>query len=555
MAGATPIGNLTYNGITFDGALEIRVTVDAVKDEAEQTIMYHRNTIRAHAVVTNANGTDGDMETIRTKLLEPARQLTFTGKGFGNDLTVGPGDDVRNGPMPSMLSWVPIGANKACEFDWECVACVSKCDNASKAPGKQGGIMSMGYTISWSIDEHGMTTRTISGHILIAQGRNGRKPRDSADKYLNRVTTPQPKGYRRTSSRNLSKDRSRLEFTVTDTQIRSNNPFPEHATEIRGRHRIRWQRGEQTSAFLIGHISIDFSPKKGISGTQAWAYFLTLTKARIEHANKAKGSKCVFLDGLDVEEDLWGTACHFGISYRILGEATGPNGVINGIVSIPGLWQPLDTSWDKWHASMKDVFSLRGIADMQHTPATDLIIDLCEQGTPPSETPSDASGNPPYKKPESPNPYTPDKKSSYIYHRNTVIPSSHRPVVRQSPSQAPDYQPTDTGGASQDGHPTFPAQAGTKDTLQEGGQSRYAITMQGTAQRAGYPINKPVLKTSTMTGVTAADYKEVSCKFAQTVAASSFGVPVYTAVWLIEYMIAGTPGTVKTTKNIAEGLG
>lgn len=552
MAGLNTIGRLSYNGIVFDGALEANVTVDAVMDEAGQTIMYHRNLIRAKAVVTNANGTDANMESIRRKLLEPARELIFTGKGFGNDMIVGPEQDVANGPMPRMLKWTHLGANKACEFEWEVVACVPRCDT-TQALAK--GIMSLAYDISWSIDEHGMTTKSYSGYIQIAQGRNGRRPRDTADAYLKHLTMVVPEGFKRTSSRTLSKDRSRLDFTITDVQIPSDNPWPEHMTMVRGRHRDRWQRGPN-GAILMNTINLDLSPKLGISGTQAWAVFLSIVKARVEHAHATNGSKCTLLDSLEADEDLFGKPCGFSVNYRILGSLKdGAGGIIPGFVSLPGLWKPLDGQWSKWKASMADVFDLRGLKGDTHTASTDLIIDLCEQSTPPFVSPPIAHPPRPYEKKEYDSPYTPDKDSSYLQYRQSVTPSFRAPIIRQSPTQPYSPSSDNGGGASQDGYPTFPAGGATKDILQEGGAPRYSITLRGFAERAGYPIAKPTLKTSLAGGaVSSGDFKQAACTFTQVVANSSFGVPVYTAAWIIEYMLAGTPGQVKAPTNIAEGL-
>lgn len=539
MPGLATIGLLQYNGIRFDSAAKVRVQTDYPLDDAGRSILYQRYTITVNAIVAPGNGpADGSLEAIRSQLGEPARAFTFTGCGFGNDLELPMGADVAGGPIPKILSWESIGSNYAAEIEWQVVVCVPSC--RSQSPGK-GGVLAINYEQTFAIDEHGDTTRVTTGYLQIAQNRNGRRPKDTADAYLNRIAVKQPEGFARQLTRSLSLDKSRVDFTVIDRQIPSPNAYPPNMTAIEGRHSVRWSRMNGGAMTLRNTIRMSVRPKAGISGSVAWMVFGEIVRKRLLQAigtPPIKG-RTVLLDELELEEDLFGRPCNFAVGYRI-------TGCLCDILKDTGLWQPIGTTWAKWHESLPNVQNWKGTAQIGHRTSDDIIVDFCGGGSLlidqtqtniPQPKPTYATfKNDPDKIPED---------GGYISYSNTIIPSRHRPVTRQSIVQPPDDDKYGAQSITANAPAVYPPSQGYKDTIQEGGTSRYTVHMVGSAVRAGKKIPKPTLIQAGSSGTP----REVSSQFAQTVIGTWFCVPIYRAEWAYEYAIDGSPGRVDPKEN------
>lgn len=536
MPGLTPIGELVYNSYAFDATSKAKVSVEYVYDDAGRTIMYQRHTLTVEAMVAEDPACDLTLEIIRRKLGEPARLLTFTNRGFGTTTAVGPGatEDVAWGPKPKVLSWESIGANRAAEIVWQVVFCIAICES----PGAvAAGVMGLNYEIAWSIDRHGMTRRTISGHILISNNRTA--PR-SADEFLDRLAVKAVPGFERTTERHLSSDRSRLEFSYTDTQIPSRNPLPPLITWATGKHRTRWSLGNgSTSAFLKNSISCEFNPKLGVSPALAWQIFRDVCKQRFDAF--ALANKKFIIDEVEAEEDIWGTACGFSVSWRVIS-------TLENLLKDSGIWKPLGFDWKLWNASVANAQGPRGLAGM--VGGVDIIIDLCrgpiqqtvEPVGPPPATPYDISGG--FKN----TPPTPE--TSYLQYAMNVEPYRVRPVTRQAIMQAPDTE--SSSGMSEMGTQTsfkYPTGTSTPDIIQEGGQSRYGVRITGHAIRAGFEIPRPAV--TKFGGETAT---ERSGRFVSRATANALGVPVYSAAWDIDYALPATPKIVRMFANIKENI-
>ena len=220
MVGMATVGTLSYNGVDFDGSSKVTVQVDPVKDESGRTVLYHRHTLNVSATIADNDSTDGDMRLIRQRLGEQGAELIFINRGFGDDLIVNsPGGTVRDvkwGPIPEVISWKPIGSLRACEIEWRVTTCVPVCSSTS---GMYSGIITINYDMAWSISEKGYTTRTITGYLEIAMTRSGRSAPDTADRYRDKITPTVPTRFKRSQSWTLSKDKSRLDFSIVDKEV------------------------------------------------------------------------------------------------------------------------------------------------------------------------------------------------------------------------------------------------------------------------------------------------------------------------------------------------
>ena len=312
--GLPATGELSYNGYEFDGASKIVASVEFLLDEAKRVVIAHFHTIKVSAVIANDTDLDGDMEDIRKRLGEAGKTLKFVNKGFGDDLTVKSGNifggggrrvsDVTNGPFPKILSWAPLGDDRAAQIEWQVTVTVPIC--RAGVPHFQG-VMALNYGVDYQIDRHGDTTRTLSGYIQIAQ-QSGLDAGDTADRYRHFFAPAGIHGFARQQTWSVSLDKARIDFVITDTQIPTPNAYPEGITEITASHRQSWRRGKSGTQFF-NTITASITPEAGLPGDRAWQVFHKLVKERMAHS-KSKG-KPPFLISLDVEEGIYSRTHNF----------------------------------------------------------------------------------------------------------------------------------------------------------------------------------------------------------------------------------------------------
>lgn len=536
----TSQGSLIYNGFTFPGETHVNVQSKPARDDAGRATLCQEITISAKTVIANTSGTDGEVLNVRQLLGEQGKALIFSGWGHGNDLAVNVSTaglrDVRWGPKPEVVSWVPIGGAQACDVEWVCVTSVPICD----MPGtvRSSGLMALNYSVSFSLDSRGYTTRTTAGYIEVAQTRVGKKTPDTADAYRSAVTPPLPDNFKRQWSWNLSADKSRLDFSIVDSEIPSPNAWPPGVVDIRGTHRTSWQRN---AMMKVRHrISLDIEMAANYPMLAAYQFMLAVVTARVGAAKAL--TKQVFIEEVSSEEDLFGRKASFSVSWRIIGS-------LIDILTASGFWTPLGTNWPQWQASMAASFAQRGHAGLFHSASTDSIVDLCgptgsipwggKTGTLVPFFPGNQQGLT-NKKP------TPDQ--SWLQYRNAIEIQRIRPVSQLSPIQEPDtelkaWNPNDAGGM------VYPQKGGHDHVIQTGGRSRYKAVMKGHAERAGYEIPRPSLLKVGSQNVT-----ETGGRFLQDCAGMQLGVPVYRAAWNLEYALPNSPEKTPPPNNMNDGV-
>lgn len=533
------VGTLIYNDYEFDASSKVTVQSEMVQDEAQRTVTYQRQTITVRATIANDNSTDTDLETVKALLGEQGAGLRFVNRGFGDDVLINvPGGvkDLKFGPVPKILSWEPIGSHNACEIEWQVVIHVPHCAHTVR----RKGVLAFNYEVDFSIDR-GNTTRTISGYLEIAQTRNARRAPECADLYRDLLRPGLPDGFDRKHNYRISKDKSRLDFTITDTQVNSKFAYPAGVISATGRHRVSWSRNNRGATTLRNSISMELEMVPGVSQAQAWAIFGQIVKKRIDWA-KRQNRLPVLLDELIAEEDIWGRSSSFSVGYRVLRTCGAC------LAKHAGLWQPIDTDWRRWRLSMASIFNERGHAQLGW-PSGDAIIDLCGQVSPIAQ--ADYSRTPAeprvalaavFK-----NDYPPPD-TSYIKYEQTLVPMRERPVQRQSYLQETEASSDLIGSDPEERTPfNFGNTGGTSDTIQEGGRSRYSVQLVGSGQRAGYPIPRPSLESIGRQSAT-----ETMFKMMQSVVGNWFGVPIYQGYWVGNYIVGNGPGEVKLEPNIKE---
>ena len=541
MPGLPAVGTLSYNGYTFDGTAKIKVAAHKVRDEAERTVIGVRYEITVEAVIAGSgSGTsDVNMAAVHAALSQDGQHLVFANKGFGSSVSInGPSGfrDIEWGPKTEVLYWEPMGSSQACAIVWTVTTTIPECSLANTS-----GIMAMNYEIDYQVDIHGDTTRTITGYLQIAVTRTIVKSiPDVADRYRVNVAPQAPLGYERTQDWKTSKNKSRLDFTIVDTQIPSPNPYPPNVTAIDGTHSVSWSRANRGGMKHRNILEMTVRPQRGVSGGQAWLIFLTILRQRLQASSYA--NRKVFIDEVSVQENIFGFPCEFRVGWRLIGK-------LKDIITDNGLWQPIGTDWQLWAASLTGTqFNIRGSSGLILQPNNDAIVDLCGY----SFTNTNDGGQViqiPAPPPPSPiKNETPTPSESWLYYRAQLIPITSTPLVRHSVLQTP---PTDSapGDINATGGFSLPySSSATADVIQKRGKDRIWVRFVGQARRAGFKIPRP--KLLTIGGAAATEKHGV---FSMRKIGDYLGVPVYAAQWDITYALNNAPqGEIVPPDNVEE---
>lgn len=536
------VGTVRYNGYTFDGASRLSVRTEFVTDDADREIIYHKHTITVRAVIQSDGSTNLPMEEIRARLSKQGAELLVVNNGFGRiqhhpTQTAAP-RDVRWGPKPKMLSWVPLGGGNAAEIEWQCEICQAACGLDNAIAFTDGSVLALNYSADYTLDPHGDTTRVLTGYLEIAQSRFGNNTYFSADQYRERISPEPPEGFMRVSRNfHISEDKSRLNFTIVDRQIPSENPWPEGVTEISCEYDVRWS--QKQGSIYMASLNMDVRGRRGIPKARLWAHFTTLMRQKVMSSDA--GGRYAILLSLRAKEDVFGMGCSFSATWRY-------TSTITNFIEQAGMFRPIGTTWERWKTSLDDVqFNHRGTAGLELKPSQDAIISLCNpQGSVLRDDQKPETKLRQSSDPISQDPPPPDQ-SWLSYDMQTTV-HRDRPVARLSYMQEPDAEPT-TPSMRQSAAPDWGAPGGEDDLLHQSGRSKYVVTLSGSALRAGHKIPRPKLEQ-----VGDQVPVEVSGTYSQKIVGNSLGVPIYAAAWEIDYELPNSPGTVHPEDNLKEGV-
>lgn len=386
-------GTLEYNGVEFN-LYSCKISGHPVLDDAGRTVKYVEWTIEVEAkVFSNILGltsfvrspTDTKITTLRRQLTEIGKEFHLESKGFGilwvNGGSSGSVPDVNWGPIPKVITWVPVGNDKAAHITWQCTVHVPEC-----VTPRHQGIMSFVWETGFDIDIHGWTTLNHKGTIEIANNRNSNGDvLDNVDRYRSFAKREVLPGFQRIQQNySPSKNHSRLDFHMVDKEIPV--PLPNDVTIANIRHRIS---SGLNKGFAIwgGSIGGSIVMKAGETKEQSWDRFnlilrdrLGLTKSKLKNLDMVKkksgGKKegTLMLTSVEIDEEVFGISSEFNVGYSIVGAN------LSNILEVSGLWKPIEgTSFNSWKRSLLDsAFHERGFARITIEPENDKIIDLCK---------------------------------------------------------------------------------------------------------------------------------------------------------------------------------
>lgn len=304
-------GPVSYNGFEFPPALHSGVTVVPEYDENDRALKYITVAVQIEFIYTAPDydaymptGPNDDSQienSFRTnipilvkRLSEPGQALRFVSQGFG-DFTVNAGSvyDVDWGPKPQVTEWEPLGGGNAARIQWLCTARISPCQSL-----QPDDIIGYGYEMNWSLDRAGFMTREITGFVIIphTRGPGGggqantlislRTWRALAKlKESNKKFFPLNRNFERSYSYAVSKNKSRIDFTITDVEIHTDESLPPGAISCNITRSISsdLENGFTNWVLSIGGSIEVVNAKKTGFGVQftkiiVWLYLLKILK-------------------------------------------------------------------------------------------------------------------------------------------------------------------------------------------------------------------------------------------------------------------------------------
>jgi hypothetical protein len=567
-------GTLTYNGFTFPAYSQMRLASALVLDTARRSVLCVRYTLTVDSYLTAGPGefVDALAGDARKRLNSRGGRLEIKDKGWGHFLVNDPGGqglrDVAMGPVGEIAEARPIGARNAWLFTWVCTFNIPEClEGTAVTAGRP-----MEFTYTWQVaqDEHGFSTRTVAGQLVIPATvlAGQRNMPDNAERYWTDVLAgiPALPSFTRTVDRRLSEDRRTLNFTVTDTE-KPKNAFVEGSTA--------WEGTQDLTTDLLGgggfikwtsSIRATYQVGRDRPKKEAYERFLALCASRLGFAVAPLVTGTWVPLDLSLTDRISSQEVSFALRYFY----TAAN--VANAVAASGMWSTVpSTDWPAWASSVAGtVLAARGGAQLAYDHATDSLIDLCDQ---PRYQMSNAGG--PLSSPEAPSFYsmftgvpTPERswiafECKLVYDGDEGAYSLRTLPLAQIPQ--PPGQPGD--GANMPAAPPPPLEglpvgggigAGGQVHVIPGGQigqlvrvlppspapqernlvqRRVApeglVRVVGRALRLGYPIVPPTLVGA---GGRAATLQRP--RYAQGVVANP-GVPIVAASWDHEYVLDG----------------
>jgi hypothetical protein len=537
----------SYNGYTFNASTAtLGIECRPVLDPARRTVaaVAHVITLRTYLFDDGSGTTDAQMADLRRTLTTQGAALVYENKGFGSFSvnTGGAVKDVAWGPVVEVLGWKPVGNNKACEVTWQCEVTIPECSQARYA----FAIMEFNFSVAFSTDQSGYTTRTYSGHLRIPQTRTpgSRKFNDSADGYFEQINPDIPAGFRRTArSRTLSEDKCTLRFQITDVEMSPDVP-PEGVVEVAAEHEHHNLNPGNFSKWG-GSLSATYELARGVPKQAALRYFMALAKERLLDVRQDPNDILIPLFLSMKNPELYGKrAASFTLSYSFT--STTPR------ILARGLWlPPSDGDHTRWVQSLtvnNGPLSLRGNAQMRFDPSSDAIVDLC--ATPTARLTTQGVAPKPVQQAvlETLNtePPAPDKSLFYFENHLYFEEDTGRVLLRTLPTVELQTVPVDgtvSGGFAQIAYLNQPDLKS-----QQRAAPIIFVRMIGRALRAAFEVPAPTLETVADVPVIPANVEGLN--YFRCWQCGDIGFPLYAAKWDLRYALKRVPtSTMHTAAN------
>lgn len=577
---------LNYNGIAFPMYTAVMgIAGRPVYDSAGRTVTHVVWTLTVQTTLT-VDSTLSDVDigdefvVLRAAMTRPGGRLYYRNNGFGDFEINTDNADVTWGPRPKMLSWKPAGKQYAIDVTWQVEVAIAECDNGNTGIplGSPRPPLEYCWNVSYSVDKSGYTTKTINGHIMIAQTRRSVTDRtlaDHADRLRESIEPRCPEGFQPgTRSFNLSEDKCRLDFTFSFEQMPPNIP-PTGCVLVKATHNL--ETPNLAMARWNGTISATYEMRRGLSRRHAAIMFMDLLKSRIGEVRQkaaaprdqpgwngqlvaeANATNVVIPTRFSMTENIYEReSASFSLSYLVtLAQASLPKAI-----EILGIFKRApETPWSIWYESLRgkgQPLDPRGVAGLTFDIQDDRILDLClnlDNGQPigPQQPGGGAAPAPDdgladllnagnlFKEI---NPFGGEVQplNSWLDHRNALrveqvdnnVEQRLLPVEQVTDSKISQQGYEEAGGGIRIGPAGAPG-----SVIQRRGKGMIAVILEGRAVRAAYAISPPTL--NSIAGVDAIPANRDGREFFRSEIATSSIYPICVASWRLRWILPEVP--------------
>lgn len=322
--------------------------------------------------------------------------------------------DLNFGPRPQLLVCEPIGGSRAFRVAWtvECAlpSCCVVYDNGSfklcnspahfndqnynlvaTALGSTLKITEFNYSMSWAIDDDKFTTYTIVGTVEFA-GQLFSDNAVNASSFNGTVADTgkvadalalafylRP-GFKRNFQYDLSRDKRRIEFRITDTEIPSDNPYYPGIKSCTVRQSIS---GNPMGAQWNLSFSGDFEVQPGVPKYWGLVAFVALIQDRLKNIKKIPAQQqkqqtdgytsfqpSILPTSFSFDEDIYSRKTSFNFSFKLISP-------LNLVLSSTRMFTNTPGSWAEYRRQMYPInLDLKGSAQIRtinHEP----LITVC----------------------------------------------------------------------------------------------------------------------------------------------------------------------------------
>lgn len=547
---ATTLGELSYNGVTFDSSVLSSLRNRPVPDASGRTTKWVEITIRCKAYIQSVAGTNATIEDMMKKLTAHGGKLKYVNRGIGASFTVndstGP-KDVNWGPVPKVFDIQPLGAGNAMAVDFEVTTCIPLCDAAKY----QFAYVEFVYAQDIEVDEDGYTKHTVTGSVTIPQTRVTQGTRtltDHVDRYkepiFNFFGAP-PLGFKLVGRDwHIHENKNKADFRVVYEEIPY--PLPGYCTRAEVEENVE---SSLAQGFVTWQYSLSGSltVTRGVPKAMVFPRILQIIEDRVNRIRATQGVELLLLEQCSFGNEVFGRSSYFSVRIRIVKPKS-----LQTIVADTGMYAPIaGTDYFLWRTSLLPyALHPRGAAKLTFGPTADVIIDLCQQAT--VNAPGQASittpqtGLPKWQRPQEPVP----PNGGYIKYENKLKynedpkPVKHKPLApdgrdkRQIAVPGPNPVTDDPGriGYVPGGVTPGSSSGGTKDIIQKPTTADGKITLEGRAARLGYRPAVPAIKEINGVKVTES-HRDIE----ETTIGAVMGMPLFAVRWAITYIVPEIP--------------
>lgn len=563
MALLPAVGILDYNGVRWDSLHRSKMSAKPEYTECGRIVKWVQYTLEVSGWLGGSVALDTTLEDYRVRLTKPAQTLFFTSKGFGDLMVnrVGPPYDVNWGPKPELLSWVSLGGQQGAFVTWRVTFCIPECPQNARYEG----LITVVYQVDIDIDQDDFTSRTVSGHVLIAQTRQpfSNRVKYTADQFREQVIPAELPGFQRiTRQFRVSKDRNRGDFNYVDKELPV--PLPDNLRTFQVEQSIS---SKLEKGFIRWDVKFSGSGVAPAGGTKAAVLdaFLKTVQARIKGVQNLIGVRVVLGQrksgvvptNFSVSEQIFGKEVRFDFGCWFI-----QPGAAVDVLKTAGMFQPIPgTSFIKWQKSLANT-SARGNANLTVPGHDEVLIDLCTPQKPtlpgtltPGLLPPNSNLKPGLG-PETETTLTtarlslgtnviPRELSWLMYNvslktvtvnreaRHKKLPVENPQRYRKSSKGSADPTTSSADKAAMIPFDTIPEEsAKLQDVIQILGSPSYEVVLSGMARRVEHEVAIPRLVS--INGVEAV---QIDAAVEHTTDGAVGGVPINLAIWSIRYAL------------------